>query len=221
MRCIWGRPSRSAPTLVTVHSGIVHMAIHTYGITGHIGRLEGTVNAVHKMTAVVDALRHVTFRHTPRPDLPAFPRLNVGSIIGGRGHDYVLVEPPYIPESIDGTKAQLRNSRSQHHPAPPSCPFLPPVQRGTTGVSPEFLPERSVGPEGHPPPRRQRTGPGDRRVSVWQDGHRTPAHLLAGIGHEPPPRAAIDQCRGEASATEAMGYDGAPGWPHSKRMLPT
>src|SRR6266542_2588078 len=87
-----------ADHLVTVHAGIVHLAIHTYGITGHIGRLEGTVNAVHKMTAVVDALQRVTFRHTPRPDLPAFPRLNVGSIIGGRGHDYVLVEPPYIPD---------------------------------------------------------------------------------------------------------------------------
>ena len=87
-----------ADNLVTVHSGIVHFAIHTYGVTGHIGRLEGTVNAVHKMTAVTDALRRVTFRHTPRPDLPEFPRLNVGSIIGGRGRDYVLVEPPYIPD---------------------------------------------------------------------------------------------------------------------------
>jgi acetylornithine deacetylase len=87
-----------ADHLVTVHSGIVHMAIHTYGITGHIGRLEGTVNAVHKMTAIIDALHRVEFRHGPRPDLPAFPRLNVGSIIGGRGRDYVLVEPPYVPD---------------------------------------------------------------------------------------------------------------------------
>ena len=87
-----------ADHLVTVHSGIVHMAIHTYGVTGHIGRLEGTVNAVQKMTAVIDALEHVQFRHPPRPDLPAFPRLNVGSIIGGRGRDYVLVEPPYVPD---------------------------------------------------------------------------------------------------------------------------
>src|SRR6266545_8379235 len=113
-----------ADRLVTVHAGIVHLAIHTYGITGHIGRLEGTVNAVHKMTAVVDALQRVTFRHTPRPDLPAFPRLNVGSIIGGRGHDYVLVEPPYIPDlctilvdvhfvpgqTVDGIVADIRRA---------------------------------------------------------------------------------------------------------------
>ena len=87
-----------ADNLVTVHSGIVHMAIHTYGVTGHIGRLEGTVNAVHKMTAVIAALQDVRFRHAPRPDLPAFPRLNVGGILGGRGRDYVLVEPPYVPD---------------------------------------------------------------------------------------------------------------------------
>jgi len=87
-----------ADNLVTVHSGIVHMAIHTYGVTGHIGHLEGTVNAVTKMTAIIDALSRVTFRHAPRPDLPAFPRLNVGSILGGRGRDYVLVEPPYVPD---------------------------------------------------------------------------------------------------------------------------
>src|SRR5262245_17247177 len=87
-----------ADHLVTVHSGIVHFAIHTYGVTGHIGRLEGTVNAVQTMTAVIDALAGVDFRHAPRPDLPAFPRLNVGGVIGGRGEDYVLVEPPYVPD---------------------------------------------------------------------------------------------------------------------------
>ncbi len=87
-----------ADHLVTVHSGIVHLAIHTYGVTGHIGRLEGTVNAVHTMTTVIAALQGVRFRHTPRPDLPAFPRLNVGGILGGRGRDYVLVEPPYVPD---------------------------------------------------------------------------------------------------------------------------
>jgi len=111
-----------ADNLVTVHSGIVHMAIHTYGVTGHIGRLEGTVNAVETMTAVIEALRGVRFRHTPRPDLPAFPRLNVGSILGGRGRDYVLVEPPYVPDlctiivdvhflpgmTVDGIVADIR-----------------------------------------------------------------------------------------------------------------
>jgi acetylornithine deacetylase len=113
-----------ADHLVTVHSGIAHMAIHAYGVTGHIGRLEGTVNAVQKMTQIVRGLEHVEFRHTPRPDLPAFPRLNVGSILGGRGQDYVLVEPPYIPDlctilvdvhfvpgqTVDGIVADIRRA---------------------------------------------------------------------------------------------------------------
>lgn len=113
-----------ADHLVTVHSGIVHLAIHTYGVTGHIGRLEGTVNAVHTMTAIIDALRRVEFRHAPRPDLPAFPRLNVGGILGGRGRDYVLVEPPYVPDlctimvdvhfvpgqTVDGIVADIRRA---------------------------------------------------------------------------------------------------------------
>ena len=84
--------------LATVHAGIVHMAVHVYGVTGHIGQTEGTVNAVQKMTEVVQALREVEFEHTPREDLPALPRLNVGSIIGGRGEEYVLTEPSYIPD---------------------------------------------------------------------------------------------------------------------------
>ena len=84
--------------LATVHAGIVHMAVHVYGVTGHISRLQGTVNAVEKMTGVIQALQDVDFTYTPRRDLPALPRLNVGSVIGGRGQDYVLVEPPYIPD---------------------------------------------------------------------------------------------------------------------------
>ena len=84
--------------LVTVHSGIVHMAIHTYGVTGHIRQSQGTVNAVEKMTKVIDALGRVEFTYQPRADMPDLPKLNVGSVIGGLGQDYILVEPPYIPD---------------------------------------------------------------------------------------------------------------------------
>ena len=84
--------------LVTVHSGIVHMAIHVYGVTGHIRQLEGTVNAIYKMARLVECLQQVSFAYEPREDMPALPRLNVGGIIGGLGDSYVLVEPPYIPD---------------------------------------------------------------------------------------------------------------------------
>ncbi len=84
--------------LVTVHGGIVHFAVHTYGVTGHISQLEKTVNAVQQMARVVQALQHVRLTYVPRPDLPALPRLNVGSVIGGRGSGYALTEPPYVPD---------------------------------------------------------------------------------------------------------------------------
>jgi len=136
-----------ADHLVTVHAGIVHMAIHTYGITGHIGRLDGTVNAVQKMTSVINALLHVEFRYTPRADLPAFPRLNVGSIIGGRGKDYVLVEPPYIPDlctiivdvhfvpgmTVDGIVADIR------HVLDPIAAKDPELRYGLEIPPPEFF----------------------------------------------------------------------------------
>ena len=84
--------------LVTVHGGIVHFAVHTHGVTGHVSKIEETVNAVGQMTRVIEALREVEFTYTPRADLPALPRLNVGGIIGGRGEGYVLTEPPYVPD---------------------------------------------------------------------------------------------------------------------------
>src|SRR5437879_7869366 len=113
-----------ADNLVTVHSGIVHMAIHTYAVTGHIGRLEGTVNAVRKMTGIVQALERVELRHTPRPDLPAFPRLNVGGILGGRVQDHgrgdpdsvpdlctILVDVHFVPgQTVDGIVADIRRA---------------------------------------------------------------------------------------------------------------
>jgi len=113
-----------ASNLVTVHSGIVHMAVHTYGVTGHLRQLEGTVNAVVKMTAIINALQKVEFTYQPREDLPDLPKLNVGSVIGGLGEDYILVEPPYIPDmctiivdvhflpgqTVDGIVADIRRA---------------------------------------------------------------------------------------------------------------
>ena len=87
-----------AHNLVTVHCGVAHMAIHTYGITGHIRQVESTVNAIYMMNKVIDRLQQVQFTHQPRQDMEALPRLNVGGIIGGLGADYVLVEPPYVPD---------------------------------------------------------------------------------------------------------------------------
>ena len=110
--------------LTTVHTGIVHMAIHTYGVSGHMRQRDSTVNAIHKMTQVIEALQRVQFTYVPREDLPAMPMLNVGSIIGGRGQDYVLIESPYVPDlctiivdvhflpgqTVEGIVADIRRS---------------------------------------------------------------------------------------------------------------
>lgn len=171
-----------ADHLVTVHAGIAHMAIHTYGITGHIGRLEGTVNAVQKMTSVINALQHVEFRYTPRADLPAFPRLNVGSIIGGRGKDYVLVEPPYIPDlctiivdvhfvpgmTVDGIVADIRRVLD------PIAAKDPELRYGIEIPPPEFFTGR----------RRLVMDPLD--VPVDSDIVQTVAHHYQAVTGQPP-----------------------------------
>ena len=85
-------------SVATVHVGVLHLAIHTYGVSLHIGQAEGAVDAIEKMEKVTRALRGIKMTHTPRPDLPAMPKLNVGSIIGGRGRDYNLVDPYYVSD---------------------------------------------------------------------------------------------------------------------------
>lgn len=84
--------------LVTIHAGIVHMAINVIGRTGHMSRLEGTVHAINKMAKIIDALQGVEFTYRKHEALPDLPRLNVGSIMGGRGESYSLIDPPYIPD---------------------------------------------------------------------------------------------------------------------------
>ena len=85
-------------SVATVHVGIVHMAIHTYGYSRHISQLEGSVDAIVKMEKITRALRAMEMTYTPRPDLPAMPVLNVGGMIGGRGQDYDLVDPYYVSD---------------------------------------------------------------------------------------------------------------------------
>ena len=108
--------------LATVHAGIVHLAVHVYGIAGHMMFPGPAVNAIHKMARTIEALQNIEFTYTPSAHLPALPRMNIGGIIGGRGESYVLVEPPYVPDlctaiidvhflpgmTVDGILADIR-----------------------------------------------------------------------------------------------------------------
>ncbi len=84
-----------ADNIVTVHAGSAEMAIHTIGRARHMNLAEQSIDAIEKMCKVIPALKGIKFRHTPRPDLPGLPRINVGTIIGGIGRDHNRSEATY------------------------------------------------------------------------------------------------------------------------------
>ena len=76
------------------------------------------------MPRIINAVQGVEFTYQSREDLPDLTKLYVGSVIGGLGQDYVLVEPPYIPDictiivdvhflpgqTVDGIVADVRRA---------------------------------------------------------------------------------------------------------------
>ena len=84
--------------VVTVHAGVLEMAVHVLGNSRHISRKEEAVDAIAKMCKAVPAIGNVDFTFEPRADLPGLPRINVGAIIGGRGRDYDLRGPNFVSD---------------------------------------------------------------------------------------------------------------------------
>ncbi len=84
--------------VVTVHAGVLEMAVHVLGNSRHISRKEEAVDAIAKMCKAVPAIGNVEFTYEPRADLPGLPRINVGAIIGGRGRDYDLRGPNFVSD---------------------------------------------------------------------------------------------------------------------------
>ena len=87
-----------AHNLVTTTSGVLELAVSTYGFSEHISRKEDAVDALAMMVPVIDALNSIDFRHEPHPALPDLPRLVIGGIIGGRGPDYDMSGPNYTAD---------------------------------------------------------------------------------------------------------------------------
>ena len=87
-----------ANNILTVHAGVLEMAIHVLGNSRHISRKEEAVDAIAKMCKAVPAIDGVKFTYTPREDLPGLPRINVGAIIGGRGRDYDMRGPNFVSD---------------------------------------------------------------------------------------------------------------------------
>lgn len=82
----------------TVSAGVAEMALHILGNSRHISRMEEATDAIEKMCKAIPAIKAVAFTHTPRPDLPGLPRVNVGTVIGGRGRDYDLRGPNFVSD---------------------------------------------------------------------------------------------------------------------------
>ena len=87
-----------ANNILTVHAGVLEMAVHVLGNSRHISRKEEAVDAIAQMCKAVPAIDGVKFTYEPREDLPGLPRINVGTIIGGRGRDYDLRGPNFVAD---------------------------------------------------------------------------------------------------------------------------
>jgi len=86
--------------ITTIHAGVINLVIYTYGVQKHISEMEKGVNAIEKMTKVIEAIKRLNFTYKPFPKLPGLPRIMVGSIMGGRaaGEEIELRAPNNVPE---------------------------------------------------------------------------------------------------------------------------
>jgi len=83
--------------ILTKSVGVHQFAINTIGRSEHISRMEESIDAIQKMTKVIERLKDLQFE-AHDPDLPGAPRWVVGSIIGGRSREYDLAGPYNIPD---------------------------------------------------------------------------------------------------------------------------
>ncbi len=84
--------------LATMHAGILHLALHVRGRSGHMSQMDGTVHAIRKMATVIEHFDTLKFSAPFNPALPGLPRHNIGAVIGGRGDGYILYDAPYVPD---------------------------------------------------------------------------------------------------------------------------
>ena len=101
-----------ARTILTKHTGTMDVVIHTIGRATHISKKEHGVDAIAMMMRAAAALEAMRFTHTHDPDLPGLPRLNVGSIIGGRGREHDL-RGAYTVSDFCTTYVNVRFNASQ------------------------------------------------------------------------------------------------------------
>jgi len=89
----------STKHIITKHTGVMELAVHVLGRSAHISRMEQGVNAIAKAARVVQALETLKITGAPDPDLPGLPRMNIGTIVGGRGRDLELRGANIVPDA--------------------------------------------------------------------------------------------------------------------------
>jgi acetylornithine deacetylase len=88
----------STKHIITKHTGVMELAVHILGRSAHISRMEQGINAIGKAARVVPALEALQISGAHDPDLPGLPRMNVGTIIGGRGRELELRGANIVPD---------------------------------------------------------------------------------------------------------------------------
>lgn len=83
-------PESTNLRISTTGAGIAKFNISTIGKSTHVSNKEYGIDAIAKMTKVVESLQRLEFTYEPDPRVPKLPRLAAGSIIGGRGRKYDL-----------------------------------------------------------------------------------------------------------------------------------
>ncbi|HTC23281.1 MAG TPA: M20/M25/M40 family metallo-hydrolase [Gemmatimonadales bacterium] len=89
----------STKHIITKHTGVMEFAVQVRGRSVHISRMELGVNAIVKAARVVQALETLRITGEPDPDLPGLPRMNIGTIVGGRGEGLELRGANIVPDA--------------------------------------------------------------------------------------------------------------------------
>lgn len=93
---IVGEPTDLA--LLTLHAGAVEIRVDVYGETRHLSKMESGVNAIEKACEVVGALKGFSFSGAGNAEYRGLQRINVGSIRGGMGSEYLDWRTPSVPD---------------------------------------------------------------------------------------------------------------------------
>lgn len=87
-----------ANNIITVHAGVMTLAVHVIGRSAHTARKAGSIDAIEKMCKIIPLIKSMQFTCTPRSDLPALPLVNTGVIMGGMGRNYDLKGSNFVSD---------------------------------------------------------------------------------------------------------------------------